>query len=33
MRHAMRTLPAPFCAKRMVIDYVDRMYRVPVEER
>ena len=31
MREAMTGLPAPFSAKRMVIDYVEQMYRVPVE--
>lgn len=31
MRDAMTGLPAPFSAKRMVIDYVETMYRVPVE--
>jgi len=32
MREAMTTLLGPFTAKRMVIDYVNQMYRVPVEE-
>jgi starch phosphorylase/maltose phosphorylase len=32
MREAMTTLLGPFTAKRMVIDYVNKMYRVPVEE-
>ena len=27
MRNAMQTLPAPFSATRMVIDYVEQMYR------
>jgi hypothetical protein len=31
MRNAIADLPAPFSAKRMVIDYVEQMYRVPVE--
>ena len=31
MREAMTALPAPFSAKRMVIDYVETMYRAPVE--
>lgn len=30
MRNAMKTLPAAFSAERMVIDYVDNVYRVPV---
>ena len=29
MRNAMMTLPAAFSAERMVIDYVDQVYRVP----
>ena len=29
MRDAMKTLPAAFSAERMVIDYVDNVYRVP----
>ncbi|MES3629759.1 MAG: alpha-glucan family phosphorylase [Longimonas sp.] len=32
MRDAMTGLPAPFSAKRMVIDYVNTMYRQPVEQ-
>jgi len=32
IREAMTTLLGPFTAKRMVIDYVNQMYRVPVEE-
>jgi starch phosphorylase/maltose phosphorylase len=27
MREAMTGLPAPFSAKRMVLDYVEEMYR------
>jgi len=29
MREAMTGLPAPFSAKRMVLDYVEEMYRPP----
>ncbi|MEM8484183.1 MAG: alpha-glucan family phosphorylase [Bacteroidota bacterium] len=29
MRDAMKTLPAAFSAERMVIDYIDQVYRVP----
>ncbi|HMB90900.1 MAG TPA: hypothetical protein VKP65_08640, partial [Rhodothermales bacterium] len=29
MRNAMQTLPAAFSATRMVIDYVEQMYRAP----
>lgn len=32
MRRAIGDLPAPFSAKRMVIDYVNTMYRQPVEQ-
>ncbi len=31
MQEAMTGLPAPFSAKRMVLDYVEQMYREPVE--
>ena len=31
MREAMTGIPGSFSAKRMVIDYVEKMYRVPVE--
>jgi starch phosphorylase/maltose phosphorylase len=31
MREAMTGLPAPFSAKRMVIDYVEKMYQVGAE--
>ena len=30
MRNAMMTLPAAFSAERMVIDYIENVYRVPV---
>lgn len=29
MRNAMQTLPAPFSATRMVLDYVEQMYQAP----
>jgi glycogen phosphorylase len=33
MREAMRSLPYDFSAERMVVDYVEQMYRAPVSAR